>query len=117
MQIRSRYLLKGLSVEAWPVSECPGHHQRMYVIKRVAEIPGLLQVIDFELDIGRLDKIVNHSIHFPARTFDGFSRRYQTLAAIDIDDQKLLPYYAGCTGDKSTPITCLQSASRIQCSY
>lgn len=82
--VECEHLLESLSVKVGPVSERPGHHQRMYVVKRVAKIPGFLQVVDFELNIGWLDTMVIFTVYFlTTRPMVGFLQHYQVLAAVD----------------------------------
>lgn len=102
------YLLKSLSVKVWPVAKCPGHHQSVYIVKGIAKVPGFLQVVDLELDVWWLGKkLLFHGVLPLACSMAGFLRHYRALAVVDFPNQSIVPYYAGCTGDKSTPITCL----------
>lgn len=45
------HLLMGLPVEVWPVSKRTSHHHAMDVIKWIAEVPWLLEIVNFELYI------------------------------------------------------------------
>lgn len=43
------HLLMGLPVEVWPVSKRTSHHHGMDVIEWVAEVPWLLEIVNFKL--------------------------------------------------------------------